>query len=55
MRGWNLNSRKPVTVIIAEGDIEIHIDMDGEIQEIIIGKASEKLDMEEIEAVAEII
>ncbi len=55
LHGWNSSSGKPVAVIIDYEDIEIHIDSDGEIQEVIIARASEKLDMDEIEAIAEIV
>ncbi len=55
LRGWDPYSVKPVVVVITSGDIEILIDEDGRIQEIVIGNVSKKIDLGEIESIAEII
>ncbi|MCD6488688.1 MAG: hypothetical protein J7K21_05635 [Desulfurococcales archaeon] len=55
LRGWNPCSSKPVATIISDGDIEILIDENGDIQEIIIGNASKKISIDEIEEIAEVV
>jgi len=55
LRGWNPSSTKAVVAIISEGDVEILIDENGDIQEIIVGNASNKISLDEIMEIAEIV